>query len=183
MSAPSRSTVVSKSPAPGAALILFTLATLVAVTSSRPVFAQQESPAPAASTAVAAPSMDDDKDDGKGDDEDDDAQKFLQPVRVGDLIGRAVIAPLESQNVLGHVSRLVKHDDDITVVMTYGGHLGFGTHLVCVPAEALALTGTALQAKDISTDDLDKLPTCDGNGDTPIDGNASIKMNLAKPAH
>jgi hypothetical protein len=196
MSAPSRSAIESKSLGPSAALLLFTLATLVTVTSSRLVFAQQVKLAATASAAtIVAAAMDDDKDDEKDDDkdatkgekgdddDDDDAQKFLQPVRVGDLIGRAVIAPLESQDLLGHVSRLVKHDDDITIVMSYGGHLGFGSHLVCVPAAALALTGYALQAKDISTDDLGKLPMCDGSGDTPLDANTTIKMRLAKPAH
>lgn len=163
--------------------MLFTLATLFEVTSGRPGLARQSKPTAAATVVAAA---DEDKDDGKdtkGDDDDDDAQKFQQPVRVGDLIGRAVIAPLESQDLLGHVTKLVRHHDDIVVVIRTGGHLGFGTHLICVPADALALTGYALQAKDISADDLGKLPPCDGSVDTAIDATASIKMKLAKPAH
>jgi hypothetical protein len=186
-----RSVAGPRSPARDAVLMLFTLATLFGVTSSRPVSAgPSQSAAAATSALVAAAEKDDDKDDGKDDtkgdakgDDDDDARTFQQPVRVGDLIGRDVIAPLESQDLLGHVTKLVQHDDDVTIVMSYGGHFGFGTHLVCVPADALALTGYALQAKDISTNELDKLPPCDGTGDAPLDANASIKMKLAKPAH
>ena len=167
-------------------LMLFTLATLFGVTSCRPVSAgQSPSAATTSSVVVAADEKDGDKDNDKDDgkDDDDDQQKFRQPVRVGDLIGRDVIAPLESQDLLGHVAKLVQHDDDVTIVMSYGGHFGFGTYPVCVPADALALTGYALQAKDISTDELGKLPSCDGAGDVPLDTNASIKMKLAKPAH
>lgn len=181
-----RSVAVPKSLARDAALLLFTLATLFGVTSSHAVSARQSQPVATAPPAlVAAAEKDDDEDDGKDDTkgDDDDAQKFRQPVRVGDLIGRDVIAPLESQDLLGHVTKLVQHDDDVTIVMSYGGHFGFGTHLVCVPADALALTGYALQAKDIGTNELDKLPPCDGTGDAPLDANASIKMKLAKPAH
>lgn len=123
------------------------------------------------------------QDQGDDDDEDDDDANFNQPVRAGDLIGRDVIAPIESQNLLGHVVKVVRRGDDVTIVMTYGGTFGLGGHLVCVAADALALTGYNLQAKEISTGDLDKLPVCDGTGDTPVDPNTSFKMKLAKPAH
>jgi hypothetical protein len=171
---------------PGCAvLMIFSLAGLINVTSVAQLFAQQSAPSVTAEKATVA-AKDDDKDDGKGDDgdDDDDDQKALQSVRVGDLIGRAVIAPVESQDLLGHVAKVVRTgDDEVTIVASYGGHLGFGTHLVCVPADALALTGYALQAKGISVAELDKLPVCDGNGGTPLEANASIKMKLAKPAH
>ena len=118
------------------------------------------------------------------DDDDEDENRFPQPVRVGDLVGRAVIAPQESQNLIGRVRKVVRSGaGDVSVVMTYGGHFGFGTHLVCVSVDDLALTGYALQAKDIEDSELARLPVCDGSADQPLDANATIKVNLAKPAH
>ena len=130
-------------------------------------------------------------DQGKGskadsDDDDDKDDRFPQPVRVGDLIGRDVIAPQESQNLIGHVRKLVRDKDgDLQLVMTYGGYFGsnVGSHLVCVDVDDLALTGVMIQAKDIDPGDLAKLPTCDGGDATPLDVNEVIKVNLAKPAH
>ena len=136
--------------------------------------------ATAANTPTDTAAKSDDTDD---DDEDDDDDKFQQPVRVGDLIGRDVIAPVESQNLLGRVVKVVGQPDEVTIVMSHGGYFGFGTHLVCVSAEALALTGHALQAKGVSPADLDGLPVCDGAGAASLAPNASIKMNVAKPAH
>ena len=120
------------------------------------------------------------------DDDDDDDDRFPQPVRVGDLIGRAVIAPEESQNLIGHVSQLFRNKDgDLQLVMTYGGYFGsaVGSRFVCVPVDDLALTGVMIQAKDIDAGELAKLPTCDGKGGTPLAANEIIKVNLAKPAH
>ncbi|WP_158810957.1 hypothetical protein [Beijerinckia sp. L45] len=135
--------------------------------------------------ATAGSGTQTDKPDGAdaGDEDDDDDRKVRQPVRVGDLIGRDVIAPVESQDLLGHVTKVVQTGDGPTFVMTYGGHFGFGTHLVCVPADTLALTGYAIQAKGISPDELGKLPDCDGASGKPLDASAMIEMKLAKPAH
>ena len=36
------------------------------------------------------------------------AMRFPQPVRVGDLLGRDVLRPVESQDVLGHVREVVR---------------------------------------------------------------------------
>ncbi len=126
------------------------------------------------------------KADSDDDDDDDDDDRFPQPVRVGDLIGRAVIAPEESQNLIGHVRQLFRNrDGDLQLVMTYGGYFGsaVGSRLVCVPVDDLALTGVMIQAKDIDAGELAKLPTCDGKGETPLAVNEMVKVNLAKPAH
>lgn len=120
------------------------------------------------------------KDDG---DDKDDKDRFPQPVRVGDLIGRAVIAPQESQNLIGRVRKVVRNGDgEVSVVMSYGGYLGFGTHLICVSLDDLALTGYAIQAKEIEESELARLPVCDGGGNM-LAADATIKVNLAKPAH
>lgn len=180
------SPLIVNKPARAAVPIVFTLAALLNVTLSHPVFAKQIESA----TRIAAASMDtgtsagpDQGDDDDDDDDDNDDAKFKQPVRAGDLIGRDIIAPVESQNLLGHVVKVVRHEDDVTIVMNYGGTLGLGGHLICVPAAALALTGYNLQAKEINSSELDKLPACDGSTGTPVDANTTFKMKLAKPAH
>ena len=154
--------------------------------------------APADKGAPASKDDDDDGDDdddvapaGNGDgkradakqDHADDKDRFPQPVRVGDLIGRAVIAPQESQNLIGRVRKVVRNGDgEISVVMSYGGYFGFGTHLICVSIDDLALTGYAIQAKEIEESELARLPVCDGGGNM-LAADATIKVNLAKPAH
>src|SRR6201992_4304201 len=55
------------------------------------------------------------------------AMRFPQPARVGDLPGRDVLQPVESENVLGRVQDVVRlHDGTVTIVMTIGGVFGFG---------------------------------------------------------
>jgi len=70
------------------------------------------------------------------------AMRFPQPVRVGDLIGRQVLRPVESQDVLGRV-RLVVRDKNgqIMVVIDFGGFLGFATRPIAVPVDATVLLG------------------------------------------
>jgi hypothetical protein len=155
-------------------VMVLSSAPYIEVTRANAVFARGTSPVVMAATTPPSGSDDDD------DDDDDSAQ----PVRVGDLIGRDIVAPVESQDLLGHVAQVVrKGDDDVILVMTHGGFLGFGARSVCVPADDLALTGKLIQAKDISPAEIDALPPCAGAGATPLDQNESIKMNLAKPAH
>jgi len=70
------------------------------------------------------------------------AARFPQPVRVGDLIRRQVLRPVEQQDVLGRVAGVVRRPDGaVLVVVNLGGVLGFGTRPVAVPVEAVALLG------------------------------------------
>src|ERR1700742_2680756 len=48
------------------------------------------------------------------------AMRFPQPVRVGDLLGRQVLRPVESQDVLGRVHRVVRDGNgQILVVVDF----------------------------------------------------------------
>jgi hypothetical protein len=50
------------------------------------------------------------------------AMRFPQPVRVGDLLGREVLRPVESQDVLGRVRRVIRdRNGQIMVVINFGG--------------------------------------------------------------
>lgn len=67
------------------------------------------------------------------------AERYPQPVRVGDVVGRAVLKPVETEPVLGRVRAVVRRPDGaLALVMSEGGFLGFGTRQVAVPLAAAA---------------------------------------------
>src|SRR6516162_11576853 len=62
------------------------------------------------------------------------AMRFPQPVRVGDLLGREVLRPVESQDILGRVRRVVRDSNgQIMVVIDFGGIFGFDSRPIAVP--------------------------------------------------
>jgi hypothetical protein len=112
------------------------------------------------------------------------ARRHPQPVRVGDLIQRRVLQPLESRPVLGHVTQVVRRSDGTElIVMKYGGWWGFGGRVIAVPVPAMALLGAELEILDFTPDQLAKFPTYDGAGVTPVPPDAFIRMGLAHPSH
>ena len=112
------------------------------------------------------------------------AMRFPQPVRVGDLIGREVLRPVESQDVLGRVRRLVRdRDGRILVVVDFGGFLGFGTRPIAVPADAMVLLGQDVEIVAYTPEQLRLFPTFSPSGTTDVADNTIIKVGLAKPSH
>ena len=109
------------------------------------------------------------------------ARRFPQMVRVGDLLHRAVLKPVESQDVLGHVERVLRGPDGaISVVISYGGLLGLGTHPVAVPVEAMVLVGQAMEVVGLTPGQLQTLPAPRG---VALPEDAVIAVGLAKPSH
>jgi hypothetical protein len=75
------------------------------------------------------------------------AIRFPQPVRVGDLLHRDVLQPVESQRVLGTVRQVVRDSEGtIRVVIDFGCFLGFWTRPIAVPVDAMVLLGCRLHA-------------------------------------
>jgi hypothetical protein len=112
------------------------------------------------------------------------AMRFPQPVRVGDLIGREVLRPVESQDVLGRVRRLVRdHDGQIMVVVDFGGFLGFGSRPIAVPVDAMVLLGQDTEIVAFTPEQLRQFPTFSSSGATDVPNDTIIKMGLAKPSH
>ena len=112
------------------------------------------------------------------------AKRFPQPVRVGDLIGRQVLRPTETQSVLGRVAAITRRaDGGIDVVVRFGGVLGLGTRLIAVPVEAVALLGEHVVAMDLTPEALQALPTVDGRGAGPLAPDEFIRVGLTKPSH
>jgi hypothetical protein len=112
------------------------------------------------------------------------AMRFPQPVRVGDLTGREVLRPVESQDVLGRVRRLVRsHDDQIMVVVDFGGFLGFGARPIAVPVDAMVLLGQDMEIVAYTPQQLRQFPTFSASDTTDVASNTTIKVGLAKPSH
>lgn len=109
--------------------------------------------------------------------------RFPQPVRVGDLLGRDVLQPVESQRLLGTVVQVVRGSDGvITIVMRTGGFLGLGARLIGVPADAMVLVGQVMEVVAFTPAQLAAFPTYAGTA-TRLAADSIIKVGLAKPSH
>ena len=112
------------------------------------------------------------------------AMRFPQPVRVGDLLQRDVIQPVESQNFLGTLRQIVRNPDGtIAAVIDLGGFLGFGSRPVSVPVDALVLLGQVVEVDAFTPAQLRQLPTFSPGAAVPLSPDAVIKVGLAKPSH
>ena len=112
------------------------------------------------------------------------AMRFPQPVRVGDLLHRQVLQPVESQTVLGTVKGVVRDANGrIDLVVDYGGFLGFGARLIAVPIDATVLLGQDMEIVAYSRGQLNHLPTFSAAGTNPLPAEAIIRVGLAKPSH
>ena len=112
------------------------------------------------------------------------AMRFPQPVRVGDLLGREVLRPVESQDVLGRVRGLVRdRDGQIMVVVDFGGFLGFGARPIAVPVDAMVLLGQDMEIVAFTPEQLRQFPTFSPSGTTEVANDTIIKVGLAKPSH
>jgi len=110
------------------------------------------------------------------------AKRFPQPVRVGDLIHRTVLEPVESRRILGHVEQVIRLDTGPAIVMTFGGFLGLGSHKIAVPLDAMVLLGSELEVLDFTPQQLEHFPIYTGSG-TAIGADEIIQMGLAHPSH
>jgi len=112
------------------------------------------------------------------------AMRFPQPVRAGDLVGRPVLRPVESQDVLGRVRRLVRGGDGkIMVVVDFGGFLGFGRRPIAVPVDAVVLLGQDVEIVAFTPEQLRQFPTFSPSGTSDIADDTTITVGLAKPSH
>jgi hypothetical protein len=113
------------------------------------------------------------------------AMRFPQPVRVGDLLGREVLRPVESQDVLGRVRRVVRDQNGkILAVVDFGGFLGLGSRPIAVPVDAMVLLGQDMEIVAFTPNQLQQFPTFAPSGTiTDVPGDTIIKVGLAKPSH
>ena len=108
--------------------------------------------------------------------------RFQQPVKVGDLIGLAVLDDYDL--TMGYVRQVVRTPEGkIRLIVTQGGWLGpwfsFGSRLVAVPIEVVVILGRQLAAFDMPRHEFASAPTWSGNG-SPIAPDETIKIAIAR---
>mgnify|MGYP002394488040 FL=1 len=112
------------------------------------------------------------------------AMRFPQPVRVGDLLGRQVLQPVESQNVLGRVRQVVREPDGrLMVIVAFGGLFGWGARPIAVPVDAMVLLGQDMEIVAFTPDELRRFPTFAAAGTHVVPDDTIIRVGLAKPSH
>ncbi len=112
------------------------------------------------------------------------AMRFPQPVRVGSLLHRSVLEPVESQRYFGTVEQIVRGSDGtLQVVIACGGFLGIGVRRIAVPVDAMVLVGQIMEVAAYTSKQLRAFPTFSGSSATPVDPDTVIKVGLAKPSH
>jgi hypothetical protein len=164
-------------------------ACLLALMLAAPVRAQTAGPSPhpdhMPKAAMARPEME-----GRA------ARRFPQPVRVGVLAGRDLLQPEEAQPVLGRVAGLVHRGEAVEMVVRLDGWLGlgwlgarwsswqgFGTRLVAVPVEAVALMGEHVALMDLTPERLRALPTFAPASAPEVAPDATIRVGIVRPFH
>lgn len=90
------------------------------------------------------------------------ARRHPQPVRVGDLVGRAIVDG--DTATIGRVRAVVQDGNGKRRLITpYGGLFGFGSRFVAVPVEAVALLGHLVAAVDMDRAAFEKAPSWYGS--------------------
>ena len=111
-------------------------------------------------------------------------RRFPQPVRVGDLLGKDVVEPVEAQPVLGHVAAVTRRaDGGLNMVIRYGGVFGVGEHPIAVPVEAMALIGPYLTVEGFTPDQLDRFPPAGLPAPATLGPNETIAVGIVRPFH
>jgi hypothetical protein len=105
-------------------------------------------------------------------------------VRVGDLLHRLVLRPVESQDILGRVHAILRNDQgQIVVILNIGGVYGYGGRLIAVPVDAMVLLGQDMEVVAYTPAQLAQFPTFVSQGAQPVPDDTTIKIGLAKPSH
>jgi hypothetical protein len=106
-------------------------------------------------------------------------RRFPQKVRVGDLLGLALLD--EDDRTLGHVEKVLRtHDGKVVLVMIYGSWFGLGGRPIAIPLEAVAILGRHIDVLDISRNDFGSLPTWQDGGATAIPPEETIRIAITR---
>ncbi len=106
---------------------------------------------------------------------------FARPVRAGDLIGRKLIGPSESQPLLGRVEGVDRGPAGTALRVRTGGLLPIGGHIVDVPIAGVALLGEHVALLGLSAAQLEALPSAGPAAPVPAD--ESLRVGLVRPFH
>ena len=86
--------------------------------------------------------------------------RFPQPVRVGSLRGEHVIQAGHNMKQVGTVVGVYRSaDDDLSMVMRYGGVFGLGARTIAPDLDNTDLVGPYVKIVDLDAQEIAKLPT------------------------
>lgn len=106
-------------------------------------------------------------------------RRFPQPVRVGDLIGLPVLD--DDDVTLGRVRQVVRAaDGKISLIVSYGGWFGWGSRLVAVPIEVVAILARQIAALDMPPSEFAAAPTWQGTGVQVLASDETIRIALGR---
>jgi len=106
-------------------------------------------------------------------------RRFPQKVKVGDLIGLAVLD--SDQETLGHVERVVRTPEGkIRLIVSYSRWLGWFGRPVAVPIEVVAIAGRQIESLDLPREAYERLPTWSAGEDRPIAADEEIRIALTR---
>jgi len=106
-------------------------------------------------------------------------KRFPQPVRVGDLIGLAVLN--DSASTLGHVRQVVRTPQgNVELIVSYSRFWGWFGRPVAVPIEVVGIEGRQLVSLDMDSSEYANAPTWHAEDTTALPNDATIRIALAR---
>ena len=105
--------------------------------------------------------------------------RFPQPVRVGSLRGEHVIQAGHNMKQVGTVVGVYRTgDDDLTMVMRYGGFFGLGARTIAPDLDNTDLVGPYVKIVDLDPTEVAKLPTFTAKGGAFLGPDEIIRMGV-----
>jgi hypothetical protein len=106
-------------------------------------------------------------------------KRFPQPVRVGDLIGLAVLN--DNASTLGHVRQVVRTPQgNVELIVSYSRFWGWFGRPVAVPIEVVGIEGRQLVSLDMASSEYANAPTWHAEGAIALPNDAIIPIALAR---
>jgi hypothetical protein len=110
-------------------------------------------------------------------------RRFPQPAKVGDLIGLALLDDYDL--TIGYVRHVVRTPQGkIRLIVTQGGWLGpwfdYGTRLVAVPIEVVAILGRQIDSLDMPRQEFATAPTWSEKEDQIIPPTEMIRIAVSR---
>jgi hypothetical protein len=106
-------------------------------------------------------------------------RRFPQPVRVGDLIGLRVLD--DDDRTIGFIRQVVRTPQNrIELIVAYDGWFGFGSRLVAVPIEVVAILGRQVASLDMPPAEYAAAPTWNDASGRALGPDESIRIALGR---
>ena len=105
--------------------------------------------------------------------------RFPQPVRVGSLRGEHVIQAGNRMKQIGTVVGVYRSgDDDLAMVIRYGGVFGLGARTIAPDLDNTDLVGPYVKIVDLDPRDIAKLPTFTAKGGAFLRPDETIRLGV-----